>query len=440
MGDYAMSRKVHITTLGCSKNEVDSDVLKGQLKQSDFELVDDPSQSDTIIINTCGFIEAAKEESIDAIMDAVSIKSEHPNTTVFVAGCLSARYRDELKAEIPEVDAFFGTEDYQNILHSLDSRLIFDAENQYVKRDISSDHHVAYLKISEGCNHTCAFCAIPGMRGKHRSRPIESIVREAEMLALNGCKELILIAQDSTYYGRDIYHKPKLAALLQALEQVDGIEWIRVMYMYPLSFPMDVIDVMAASTKICRYVDIPIQGATDHLLTLMRRGTKKSVTLRILDRLREAMPDISLRTTLIVGHPGESEADIDETIAFLQDYRFNRLGVFTYSDEDGTTAAALPNRVDESVKLDRMSRIMSIQQTISESLNSAFIGQTMDVIIDRFNSESMMFHGRTRGDAPDIDNEVIISHASHIQLGDIIPVQVHDANAYELFANPLPQS
>lgn len=430
-----MTKKVHITTLGCSKNEVDSDVLRGQLKTNDFQLVENPEESDTIILNTCGFIEDAKAESIDAILEAVELKKDDPNKQVLVAGCLSARYKDDLKEEIPEVDAFFGTEDYANILQTLDKNSQFDAETIYKKRDVTSDNHFAYIKISEGCNHKCSFCAIPSMRGKHRSRLIEDIVAEAEALAARGCKEVILIAQDSTYYGLDTYKKQRLADLLRALEAVDGIEWIRVMYAYPLSFPKDVVEVMKTSTKVCAYIDMPLQAVTDHMLGVMNRGTKKEYTMRVLRHLREQVPHITLRSTLIVGHPEETEADFEETKAFLKEFKFNRLGVFTYSEEDGTPSAKMTNQIPMEEKIRRMNELMEIQQGISLAANQKIIGTSTRVLIDSYDAETNVFRGRTEADAPEIDNEVVIDYHKNLNVGEIYEMRIYDANEYEVYAN-----
>ena len=428
-----MKNKIHITTLGCSKNEVDSDVLRGQLKHNNYELVDNPEDSDTIILNTCGFIEAAKEESIDAIFEAVELKKNDPNKKVYVAGCLSARYKDSLQNDIPEVDAFFATEDYQNILSKLDKKNIYDSESLYKKRDVSSDHHFAYIKISEGCNHKCNFCAIPSMRGKHRSRTIESIVNEATMLASNGCKEVILIAQDSTYYGLDTYKKQSLADLLMALEKVDGIEWIRVMYAYPLSFPKNVIDVMKNSSKVCSYIDMPLQGVTDNMLKIMNRGTKKEYTMKVINALKENVPNMTLRTTLIIGHPGETEEDFEETKAFIKKFKFNRLGVFTYSEEDNTPSANMEEKVPMDVMIRRMNEIMEIQKEISFEQNNALVNSTQNVLIDSFDSENNVFRGRTYRDAPEIDNEVVIDYHGDIHIGNFYTINIYDSSEYELY-------
>jgi ribosomal protein S12 methylthiotransferase len=430
-----MTQKIHITTLGCSKNEVDSDVLRGQLKTNDFQLVDNPEDSDTIILNTCGFIEDAKAESIDAILEAIELKKQDPHKKVLVAGCLSARYKDELKGEMPEVDAFFGTEDYENILKNLDKNSQFDATTIYKKRDVSTDHHFAYIKISEGCNHKCSFCAIPSMRGKHRSRLIEDIVSEAEALAARGCKELILIAQDSTYYGLDTYKKQRLGDLLLALEKVDGIEWIRVMYAYPLSFPKDVMAVMQNSSKVCSYIDMPLQAVTDHMLGVMNRGTKKEYTMRVLRQLREHVPNITLRSTLIVGHPEETEADFEETKEFLKEFKFNRLGVFTYSEEDGTPSAAMANQIPMDVKIRRMNEIMEIQQGISLAANQKLLGTKMRILVDSYDAESNVFRGRSEADAPEIDNEVVIDYHDDLNIGQLYLMDIYDANEYEIYAS-----
>ena len=427
-------KNIHITTLGCSKNDVDSDVLKGQIEVNKLNVVDSVEESDIMVINTCGFIEAAKEQSVNAILEAIEVKKNNPSKKVFVAGCLSARYKDELKDELPEVDEFFGTEDYSGILSHIDENAEVKEETLYAQRSVSSDEHYAYIKISEGCNHTCNFCAIPAMRGKHRSRLIEDVVAEAEQLAEKGVKEVILIAQDSTYYGRDTYKKPMLGKLLEALDHVDGIEWIRVMYAYPLSFPKDVIPVMKNSTKICNYVDMPVQHISDHMIQKMNRGTKKEYTFRIMRMMREEIPNMTLRTTLIVGHPGETEEDHQESIDFIKEFKFNRLGVFTYSDEDGTPSAEMEDKVPMDVKIRRMNEIMEVQRDISLELNREKIGKTIRVLVDEYDAEQQMFIARSEADAPEIDNAVMVDYSSEINVGNFYTVSVYDASEYELYA------
>ena len=431
-----MAKKVFISTLGCSKNQVDSDVLSGQLKENDFDLVDNANESDVIVVNTCGFIESAKEESIDAILEAVELKKK-TKQEVIVAGCLSARYQDELRKDIPEVDAFYGTEAYQDIVNKLDNKIQLDPNTFFSKRSVSTDHHFAYMKISEGCNHSCSFCAIPSMRGKHRSRSIEDLCSEAKALAENGCKELILIAQDATYYGLDRYKKKRLADLINELSKTDGIEWIRIMYSYPLSFPMDAIDIMKSNPKICNYLDMPLQHVSDRMLKIMNRGTKKEYTMRVLREIREKLPNIAFRTTFIVGHPGETESDHIEMIDFIKEFRFKRLGVFTYSDEDGTKSFDLQDKVPLETKIRRMNAIMEVQREISLSENQSLINTDIFVLIDSYDSEENVFIGRSEYDAPEIDNEVIIDYHNDLHVGTLVKIKVYDATEYELYGKKI---
>jgi ribosomal protein S12 methylthiotransferase len=427
-----MTKKVFISTLGCSKNQVDSDVLTGQLKDNAFNIVDNADESDVIVVNTCGFIESAKEESIDAILEAIDLKKKM-NKEVIVAGCLSARYKEELLRDIPEIDAIFGTEAYQEIVHQLDDKIQLDPNTYFSKRSVSTDHHFAYMKISEGCNHKCSFCAIPSMRGKHRSRPIEDLCEEARTLAKRGCKELILIAQDATYYGLDHYKKQKLAELLNELSKVDGIEWIRIMYSYPLSFPMNAIDEMKQNSKVCNYVDMPLQHVSDHMLNVMNRGTKKEYTMRVLREIREKIPNIAFRTTFIVGHPGETEEDHQEMIEFIKEFRFKRLGVFTYSDEDGTKSYDIADKIPMNIKIERMNAVMEVQRQISLDENLTLVDTTIPVLIDSYDSEQNVFIGRSEFDAPEIDNEVVVDYHDRLNIGSLVNIHIYDASEYELY-------
>lgn len=429
-------KKVHITTLGCSKNIVDSEFLTGQLQASEFEVIKEPEKSDVIIINTCGFIQSAKEESIQAIFEALKLKEEDPAKKVFVAGCLSQRYKPEIEKEMPEVDAIFGTEDYRAILKSL-GKNHSAMDNLHRTRIVSTPRHYAYLKISEGCNHTCAFCAIPRIRGKHRSRTIESLVEESRKLAHNGAKELILVSQDSSYYGKDLYGKQAIVDLLQALEKIDEIEWIRVLYWYPANFPKDVIPFMKYSKKLLPYIDMPVQHISDKMLKIMRRGDTRQSLLNLYKTLRTEIPDIALRTTLILGHPGETEADFDELKKFVEDIQFDRLGTFTYSDEENTKAFIEKKKVSPDIANKRQAELMEIQKNISFNLNQKYIGKVLKVLIDSFDINSQTYIARTFRDAPEIDNEVIIkaSDSDHFQPGEFANVTIEDASEYELYGS-----
>lgn len=428
-------RKVHITTLGCSKNVVDSEVLSGQLENRQYKIVDKPQDSDVLIINTCGFIEDAKNESIQAIFEALALKKEDPAKKVFIAGCLTQRYKKEIENEIPEADAIFGTEDYAAILKALGEKHAA-VDNLHRLRKLSTPRHIAYLKISEGCNHSCAFCAIPGIRGKHRSRTIESLVEESKLLAERGTKELILISQDSSYYGKDLYDKQSIVILLEQLNKISELEWIRVLYWYPTNFPKDVLTLMGNGSKLVPYIDMPIQHISEKMLGLMRRGDTRKSILKLYDHIRDKVPDIALRTTLILGHPGETNQDFDELHKFVKDIEFDRLGTFTYSDEDKTPAFLLQDKVEPEVARERQSIIMETQREISLQKNNSFIGKNIEALIDSFNIGTLTYTGRTYRDAPEIDNEVIITtevERSNIKPGDFVPVQIEDASEYELY-------
>jgi ribosomal protein S12 methylthiotransferase len=421
--------KVNIVTLGCSKNQVDSEVLMTQLRGNGINAVHE-SQSDdanVVVINTCGFIDNAKQESIDTILRYVDAKDEGMIDKVYVTGCLSQRYKDDLEKEIPNVDAWFGTRDLSRLLK------VFKADYKHElvgERILTNPSHYAYLKISEGCDRPCSFCAIPLMRGKHVSRPIEELVLEAKNLARNGTKELLLIAQDSTYYGLDIYNKRNLADLLKRLSDVDGIEWIRLHYAFPTGFPMDVLDVMQGRANICKYLDIPLQHGSSRMLQVMRRGTTREKTEQLLQTIREKVPGIAIRTTMIIGHPGETETDFNELVDFVEQSRFDRLGVFSYSHEENTHSYSMNDDVPKEIKQERMDTIMELQQSISLELNMARVGQTFKVLVDR--KEGGDYYGRTEFDSPEVDNEVVIRHNSYLPTGDFANVKISDATEFDL--------
>ena len=428
-------KKIHVTTLGCPKNVVDSEYLLGLLKINQFQISERPEESDVLIINTCGFINDAKEESIQAILEALELKKNDPHKKVFVAGCLTQRYRKEIEQEIPEVDAIFGTEEYAAILKAL-GKGHAAMDNFHRTRLITTPRHYAYLKISEGCSHTCAFCAIPGIRGKHKSKPIEYLVEEASALAANGTKELIVVSQDTSYYGKDLYGKQKIVQLLQALEAIEGIEWIRVLYWYPTNFPMDVLRWMRDSKKLLHYLDLPIQHISEHVLRQMRRGDTRTSILKILQEARKLLPDVAFRTTVIVGHPGEREQDFEELLQFVREVRFDRLGSFIYSDEEGTAAFTLPDKVDEKIARRRQEQLMELQREISLEANQAMVGKKVTVLIDEHEPGMNFYLARTYKDAPEIDNEVIVVKPFNQkpEIGRLQQVEIIDATEYELYA------
>ena len=423
---------INVVTLGCSKNVYDSEVLMGQLKAGGKEVVHE-QQGNIVVINTCGFINNAKEESINTILDYVQQKEAGLVDKVFVMGCLSERYKPDLEKEIPDVDQYFGTSELPALLKVLGA----DYKHELIgERLTTTPKNYAYLKISEGCDRPCSFCAIPLMRGTHVSTPIEALVTEAEKLAAKGVKELILIAQDITYYGLDLYKKRALADLLRALVKVEGIEWIRIHYAFPTGFPMDVIEVMKEEPKICNYLDIPLQHISDPILASMKRGTTQEKTTKLLKKFREAMPEMAIRTTLIVGYPGETQADFEALKSFVKEMRFDRLGCFTYSHEENTTAYELEDDVPEEVKLARANEIMEIQSQISWELNQEKIGKTFRCLIDR--KEGNYFVGRTEYDSPDVDNEVLIDAKKHyVKIGDFVEVKIIDATDYDLYGEPV---
>ena len=422
---------INVVTLGCSKNVYDSEVLMGQLKAGGKNVVHE-QEGNIVVINTCGFINNAKEESINTILEYVQQKEAGLIDKVFVMGCLSERYKPDLEKEIPDVDQYFGTSELPALLKVLGA----DYKHELIgERLTTTPKNYAYLKVSEGCDRPCSFCAIPLMRGAHISTPIEALVTEAEKLAAKGVKELILIAQDITYYGLDLYKKRALADLLRALVKVEGIEWIRIHYAFPTGFPMDVIEVMKNEPKICNYLDIPLQHISDPILESMKRGTTQAKTTKLLHKLREAMPQMAIRTTLIVGYPGETQADFDALKDFVKEMRFERLGCFTYSHEENTTAYQLEDDVPEEVKLARANEIMEIQSQISWELNQEKVGKTFRCLIDR--KEGNYFVGRTEYDSPDVDNEVLIDAKKHyVKIGDFVEVKIIDATDYDLYGEP----
>ena len=427
--------KINVVTLGCSKNIYDSEVLMGQLKANNMEVEheSESQENDIVVINTCGFIDNAKEESVNTILDFVKRKEEGSVEKVFVTGCLSERYKPDLEKEIPNVDQYFGTTELPKLLKALGA----DYKHELIgDRLTTTPKHYAYLKIAEGCDRPCSFCAIPLMRGKHVSKTIEDLVMESEKLAKNGVKELILIAQDLTYYGLDIYKKRRLADLLLALKDVEGIEWIRLHYAFPTGFPQDVLDVIRDEEKVCNYIDIPLQHIADDVLKSMKRGTTFEKTNSLLRDFREKVPGMAIRTSLIVGYPGETEKDFEILKNWVRDTKFDRLGVFTYSHEENTSAYDLEDDVPAEVKAARAEEIMAIQQEVSMRLNGEKVGKEFKVLIDR--KEGNFFIGRTEFDSPDVDNEVLIDASKHfVRQGDFVQVKVYEASDYDLFAEPV---
>lgn len=423
-------KRVHIVTLGCSKNTVDSETLAGHLRANAFTLAPTIDDADTVIINTCGFIDAAKEESVNTILAAGQLKKTGKIETLVVAGCLSERYGDELRAEIPEVDHFFGTEAYEPILRALSADLKYSLLGERV---VSTPKHYAYLKISEGCDNPCSFCAIPIMRGGHRSIPADELVRSAQSLVAQGAKELVLVAQDLTYYGLDVSGKRGLADLLRRLSDESGADWIRCMYAYPSKFPFDILDVIRERSNICTYLDMPLQHASTEVLKSMRRGITRRTTEDVLRRIRDEVPDITLRTTFIVGYPNETQEYFDELLRFVEEQRFDRLGVFTYSQEDDTYADILGDPIPADVKESRKIQLMDIQRDISAQKNAALIGSRIRVLVEEeINGE---YRCRSEADAPEVDNEVYVRSATPLVPGTFVDVTVEDAAEYDLFAS-----
>ena len=424
--------RINVVTLGCSKNVYDSEVLMGQLRANDKEVVHE-EEGNIVVINTCGFIANAKEESVNTILEYVDKKQTGEVDKVFVTGCLSERYKPDLEKEIPNVDEYFGTSDLPNLLKALGA----DYKHELIgERLTTTPKNYAYLKIAEGCDRPCSFCAIPLMRGKHKSKPIEELVLESQKLASNGVKELILIAQDLTYYGLDLYKKRNLAELLKELAKVEGIEWIRLHYAFPTGFPMDVLEVMKNEPKICKYLDIPLQHISDPILKSMRRGTTKAKTTALLKDFRQIVTDMTIRTTLIVGYPGETEEDFLTLKNWVEEMRFERLGCFTYSHEENTHAYKLEDDVPEEVKQNRANEIMELQSGISWQLNQEKIGKTFRCIIDR--KEGNYFIGRTEYDSPDVDNEVLVDAKNfYVKIGEFVELEITDAADFDLYGRPL---
>ena len=424
--------KINVITLGCSKNVYDSEVLMGQLKANNKEVVHQ-EDGNIVVINTCGFIDNAKEESVNTILENIQRKEAGEIDKVFVTGCLIERYKPDLVKEIPDVDQYFGTSELPQLLAALEA----DYKHELLgERITTTPKNFAYFKISEGCDRPCSFCAIPLMRGKHRSTPIEDLVKQAESLASDGVKELILIAQDLTYYGLDIYKKRNLAELLQALVKVEGIEWIRMHYAFPTGFPLDVLEVMKSEPKVCNYLDIPLQHISDDILKSMRRGTTKDKTTKLLKEFRKLVPEITLRTSLIVGYPGETEEHFEELKAWVKEMRFERLGCFTYSHEENTHAHLLEDDVPEKEKQRRSSAIMDIQSQISWELNQEKVGKTYRCVIDR--KEGNFFVGRSEMDSPDVDNEVLVDATKfYLKQGEYVNLTIIEAADFDLYAEPV---
>jgi len=427
--------KINVVTLGCSKNIYDSEVLMGQLKANNKDVVHEDEQDDgnIVVINTCGFIGKAKEESVNTILHYVNKKEEGLVDKVFVSGCLSERYKPDLEKEIPDVDQYFGTHDLPVLLKALEA----DYKHELVgERLTTTPKHYAYMKIAEGCDRPCSFCAIPLMRGGHKSTPIEDLVIEAEKLAAKGIKELILIAQDLTYYGLDLYKKRALADLLKELVKVEGIEWIRLHYAFPTGFPVDVLEVMRNEEKVCNYLDIPLQHINDEVLKSMRRGTSHKKTTDLIHKFREEVPNMAIRTTLICGYPGETEAQFQEMKQWVQEMRFDRLGAFAYSHEENTHAYKLEDNVPEDVKEARVAEIMDVQGQISFELNQERVGKTFKVLFDR--KDGNYFVGRTEFDSPDVDNEVLVDAREHyIRVGEFAQIKITEAGDYDLYGEPI---
>jgi ribosomal protein S12 methylthiotransferase len=427
--------KVSVITLGCSKNTVDSEVMMGQLQHGGYDVQHDKWSKgrNIVIVNTCGFIDRAKEESVNTILEYADAKSKGKIEKLYVTGCLSQRYKDNLETEIPEVDAFFGTLELPRLLKTLK----VDYKQELIgERFLTTPLHYAYMKVSEGCNRTCSFCAIPLMRGKHVSRPVEELVSEAKKLAAQGVKELILIAQELTFYGLDIYKKRRLPELLSELSKVEGIEWIRLHYAYPAQFPLEIIDAIAENEKVCNYLDMPLQHAADNILTAMRRNITNAQTRELIHQIRERIPSIAIRTTMLVGFPNETQDDFDSLKDFIEDMRFDRLGVFTYSHEESTRAHALEDNIAQEEKEARAAELMGVQESISLELNQQRVGEEYKVLIDR--KEGGYFIGRTEYDSPEVDNEVLVDAAKHyLRVGDFARVKITSAEEFDLYAEPI---
>ena len=428
-----MSGKVSVITLGCSKNTVDSERLMKQIQLNKIKLIDDPNKADTVIINTCGFIEAAKEESINTILEAVSMKNNGKIKKVIVAGCLSERYKDNLLKEIPEVDVYFGTENYEGIIKELGGNL---KKELLGERLLTTPSHTAYLKISEGCDHPCSFCAIPLMRGLHKSKPMDELIREAEFLAANNTKELVLIAQDTTDYGKDLKGNINISKLLRKLSKIKGIVWIRLMYAYPSKFPDDLIEEIKTNPKVCKYVDIPLQHISNDVLKSMRRGVTAERTKKLLRKLRKEIPDITIRTTFIVGYPNETEKDFEELCNFIREIKFDRIGTFTFSVEENTSSFILGDPVAEQEKERRKNILMEIQKDISLQKNETFVGKKLKVLVEAV--EGDFYIGRSYRDAPEVDGEILISRKNNkVKISNFYNVVINDYDEYDLFGDVL---
>jgi ribosomal protein S12 methylthiotransferase len=428
--------KVNVVTLGCSKNLVDSEVLMGQLRANKFQVTHESEKDDAsiVVINTCGFIDNAKQESIDTILRYVDAKAQGKVDKVYVTGCLSQRYRPELEKEIPDVDGYFGTQDLPRLLKTLKA----DYKHELVgERILTTPSHYAYLKISEGCDRKCSFCAIPIMRGGHISVPMDSLVKQAQGLAKQGVKEIMLIAQDLTYYGLDIYKKRNVAELIRKLSEVEGIEWIRLHYAFPSGFPMDIIDAIKDCKNVCNYLDMPLQHVADNMLKSMRRGITMEKSTKLVEAIREKIPGIAMRTTFLVGYPGETESDFQELVKWVKKMRFDRLGVFTYSHEENTHAHKLVDDVPEDLKKERAAQLMEVQREISNELNEKKIGKTLKVLIDR--KEGGYFIGRTEHDSPEVDNEVLVKadKDTYLRIGDFANIKITSAEDYDLYGVPV---
>lgn len=423
--------KISIITLGCSKNTVDSERLMSQLKLNNLELTDDPCNADSVVINTCGFIDAAKEESINTILSAIELKKQGKIKKIIVTGCLSQRYMDDLRREMPEVDSYFGTEAYEGIVREFGGDLKYELIGERV---ITTPKHFAYLKISEGCDNPCSFCAIPLIRGKHKTKPMEDLIAEADSLAHQGVKELNIIGQDTTDYGIELYGKRNLAELLHKLSEINGIEWIRLLYAYPSRFPEDLMDEIASNPKICKYIDIPLQHISDNVLKSMRRGITQRRTKELINQLKEKIPNLILRTTFIVGYPTETEKEFEELCDFVRDIKFDRCGVFNYSIEENTPCFILGDPIPQEIKEERKATLMEIQKDISEEKNRSLIGSKIKIIVDRLDGD--YYVARSERDAPEVDGEILIgAKKSQLCIGQFYNVEIYDCNEYDLFAN-----
>jgi ribosomal protein S12 methylthiotransferase len=424
-----IKNKIEIITLGCSKNIVDSERLSRQLSANNFEVTNDTGIAENVIINTCGFIDAAKEESINTILEAVELKKAGKIKKIVVAGCLSERFMEDLKKEIPDVDVYFGTEDYEGIVKEFGGDL---KKELLGERQLTTPKHFAYLKISEGCDNPCSFCAIPLMRGKHRSVPLEQLVDETKNLAKQGVKEIIIIGQDTTDYGKDIYNERNLGKLLNQISKVEGIEWIRLLYAYPSHFPKEAMEEIAENPKICKYIDIPLQHISDNVLKSMRRGITKKSTVNLLNELKEKIPNLTLRTTFIIGYPNETDEDFSELKEFISEIKFDRIGVFDYSVEENTPSFILGDKVSEQIKEERKNELMELQKEISYIKNQALIGNVVKVIIDDIEGE--YFVGRTERDAPEVDGVVLIkADETMLKIGGFYDIEIYDCNDYDIY-------